>query len=251
MNSLSVVIITLNEERNLPRCLLSVKDIAAEVIVVDSGSTDATVKIATESGCRVFKREMDGYGQQKQFGVDQASNDWILSLDADEELTAEAAGEIKTLLDHGPDKNGYFLPFRLVFLGKVLKYGGTGHEKKIRFYNRNHGKFTFSAVHEKVEVEGPVGILNNVTYHYSYSSIDHHVRKSNRYTTQAAEGNLRNGKHYPKIWVALKFPVSFITFYFLKGSILDGYPGFMWAFMAAVYGSLKIAKTIELTEKSK
>jgi glycosyltransferase involved in cell wall biosynthesis len=246
MNKLSVVIITLNEERNIRRFLDSVKAIADEIIVVDSGSTDATVRICEEQGCRVFTRQLDGYGQQKQYGVSQATNDWILSLDADEVLTPQLAQEIRDLLEKDPEKNGYYMPFRMNYLGKTMKYGRAGREAKIKLYDRKFGEFTYTRVHERVEVRGTTGMLRNYAIHYSYADLSHHLRKINTYTSQAAEGYVQEGKRFPKCWVALKFPVSFFIFYILKGGMLNGYPGFMWAFLASVYGSVKIAKTIEM-----
>ena len=256
MPHLSVVIITHNEELNILRCLESVKQVADEIVVVDSMSADRTAQICREYGCKVFSREFEGYGLQKQFAVDQASGDWVLSVDADEVLSVELQQEIKRMFHDTPDTGpgilypAYQIPFSLLYLGKILKHGGVGNDVHLRLFNRTRGRFTTVPVHEGVEVQGPVGTLKGRIIHYSYSDLSHHLEKINIYTSQAAEGYREKGSSFSKTWVALKFPSSFISFYFIKLGFLDGYAGFMWSFLAAVYSTLKVAKTIELNQKS-
>jgi glycosyltransferase involved in cell wall biosynthesis len=250
MKQLSVVIITYNEEQNILRCIESVKDLAGEVLIIDSNSTDRTVEICMSSGCRVIIHSFEGYGQQKQFGVENAKNDWILSLDADEIVTQDLVEEINKIM--GLDSisfSGYYIPFSLFYLGKILRFSGTGHEVHLRLFDRNKGKFTDSEVHESIEVNGTIGRLSGKVIHYSYRDISHHLSKINTYTTRAAIGYTVKGKTYSKTWVAFKFPVSFFVYYFIRLGIFDGFPGFMWSFFAAFYGSVKIAKTIEMTGK--
>ncbi len=147
MAELSVVIITRNEEENIRRCLASVKPVAAEVVVVDSGSVDRTAEICREAGCRVFYREFDGYGMQKQFAVDQAKNDWVLSIDADEVLSPGLQQEINTLMNKmtsspfvggasSPEPVAWSIPFSLYFMGRILKHGGVGNEYHLRLFNK-------------------------------------------------------------------------------------------------------------------
>jgi len=251
MPELSVVIITHNEEKNIGRCLEALKGLAGEVLVVDSFSTDKTVEICESYGCRVIVREFKGYVDQKQFAVNEAKNDWILSLDADEVITEGLKTEIATLFQQEKiPYDGYKIRFSLYYLGKILRYSGVRFEYKLRLFNRETGAFEFTYVHEEVKVNGRVGRLRGIALHYSYHDLQHHIEKSNRYTTLAAEHYLKKGKHYTKLWVALKFPVTFLLYYFVKGGFLDGYPGFMWSFMAAFYTTTKIAKTIELMDKS-
>ena len=253
MPRLSVVIITHNEETVILRCLKSVKPIADEIVVVDSGSTDQTAALCRESGCRVIPRMFDGYGKQKQFAVDQAANDWVFSLDADEVVTPELQQEILNI-KLNPETEmtvaGFRVPFSLCFMGKVLNHSGVGREYHLRVFNRSLGKFTQAPVHEGIEINGRLGTLKGKIIHYSYRDIAHHIEKINTYTSRAAEGYMVKKRSFSKLWVAIKFPTSFISFYFIKLGILDGYPGFMWSFLAAVYASLKIAKTIELKNKT-
>ena len=256
MPKLSVVIITLNEEPNILRALESVKPFADEIVVVDSISSDQTVKICREFGCRVYQRAFDGYGSQKQFAVDQASNDWVFAIDADEVVTKELQNEIIALFADtknsgfsGLPHPAYRIPRSLNFMGRLLRHGGAGQEFLVRIFDRTKGGFTKVPVHEGIEVNGPKGILHGLLIHYSYKNIRDHLERINTYTSLAAKGNLDQGRSFPKIWAALKFPVSFISVYLIKRGFLDGYPGFMWSFLSAVYAVLKVAKTIELTQK--
>lgn len=254
MHPLSVVIITKNEALNISRCLESVKDIADEIVVVDGFSTDKTAEISKSYGHKVILNEFKGYGDQKQFAVDQAKNDWVLSIDADETVTDELKNEINLLFrtgnEGGNDQlleiNGYYIPFSMFFMGRIMKHSGLGNEFHLRLFNRTKGGFTRSEVHESIEVEGDKKKLSGKIIHRSYRDIAHHLEKINIYTTQASEEYTKNKRRFGKWWVALKFPVTFFTFYIIRRGFLDGYPGFMWAFMAAFYTSMKIAKTIEI-----
>jgi glycosyltransferase involved in cell wall biosynthesis len=255
MTKLSVTIITLNEEANILRTLESVKPFADEIVVVDSMSTDLTARICTDFGCRVIQRKFDGYGATKQFAVDQAANDWIFSIDADEEVSAELQHEIRLMFADRPEISenqhyaAFMVPRVLHFMGRIMKHSCVGEELLLRLFDRTRGRFTTVAVHESIETEGDAGKLRGRLVHYSYRDISHHIEKLNGYTSLAANDYHKKGKKFSKVWAALKFPVSFFKFYILKGGFRDGYPGFMWSFLAGVYGTLKVAKTIEMSEK--
>ncbi len=247
MAKLSVVIITYQEEENIARCLDSVKALADEIVVVDSNSPDRTVEICRSYNCRVFTHDFEGYGKQKQFAVDQASNDWVLSLDADEVVTSELKTEIHNLLQkENGTAAGYQIPMSFCFMGRILKHAQTYH---LRLFIRRKGHFTTVPVHEEFVVEGPIGKLKGKLIHYSYRDISHHLQKINVYTSQAAMKYLQEKRRFSKCRVAFRFPISFFTFYFLRLGFLNGYPGFMWSFFAAFYDSVKIAKTIEMANK--
>jgi glycosyltransferase involved in cell wall biosynthesis len=247
MAKLTVVIITHQEEENIARCLDSVKALADEIVVVDSHSTDQTTEICRSYNCRVFIHDFEGYGKQKQFAVDQATNNWVLSLDADEVVTDDLRTEILQLLDPGNNPaEGYFIPFAFFYMGRILKHTKADH---LRLFDRTKGHFTTVPVHEGIVVEGKTGKLKEKIIHFSYRDISHHLQKINIYTSQAATKNAMEHKHFSKCWVAFKFPVSFFSFYILRLGFLDGYPGFLWSFFAAFYASLKVAKTIEMEKR--
>jgi len=250
MPPISAVIIAKNEEERIRRCLDSLKPFAAEIVVVDSMSADRTAEICIEYGCRVIRREFDGYGSQKQFAVDQAVNDWVLSVDADEVLGPALQEEMKVMAAARElPFDAYTVPFSLVYLGRILKYSGVGNKFHLRLFNRKKGRFTTSPVHEGILTSGATGKLKNRIYHYSYRDISHHLEKINIYTSQAAEGLVNKGRHYSIPAIAFKFPMGFFNFYVIKGGLLDGYPGFMWSWLSAFYAALKIAKTRELQKK--
>jgi len=250
MPPISAVIITKNEEDKIRGCLDSLRSIASEILVVDSISSDQTVKICREYGCRVFSREFDGYGSQKQFAADHALNNWVLSVDADEILTSELQKELQIFsASNDLPCDAYMVPFSLVYLGKILKHSGVGKEMHLRLFNRQKAKFTTSPVHEGVITSGNTGRLRNRILHYSYRDISHHLEKINAYTSRAADGLIMKGRKYSRLEVIFKFPLSFFTNYIIKGGMLDGYPGFIWSCLAAFYAMLKIAKTIELQKK--
>jgi glycosyltransferase involved in cell wall biosynthesis len=249
MNRLSAAIIVYNEEANIGRCLASLKGVVDEIVVVDSHSSDRTSEICSSFGCRIFQREFTGYSGQKQFAVDVASNDWVLSIDADEELTTELKEEISQFLKQGQIAvNGCYILRDLVYLGKKLRFGSASGERILRLFNRRFAKFDGAPVHEKVLLKGPSHTFKGKLLHYSYRDAGHHLEKIAEYTLKAAEENVQKGKRYPAIWVPLKFKTTFFTIYLLKGGIFDGHAGFVWALMGSLYASLKISRTIALTK---
>jgi glycosyltransferase involved in cell wall biosynthesis len=255
MNKLSVVIIAFNEEDKILKCLTSVQGIADEILVIDSGSTDNTVQICEDQGCRVLYRAFDFHAKQKQYAVSQAKNDWVFSIDADEIISDKMRTHILSLLGKDsltetpvqPANSGYTAPIRLYYLGRRMKMSGRAHT--IRLFNRKKGGFVQVPVHEYVSVEGTAGRLKGEILHFSYRDLRHHLEKMNAYTSYAAAGYRKANKSYPKIWVILKFPVTFFIHYIIRGGIVDGYRGFMWAFFAGLNNLVKIAKTIEMTDQ--
>ncbi|MEI6682134.1 MAG: glycosyltransferase family 2 protein [Bacteroidota bacterium] len=251
MPGLTITIITHEEERNIGKCLEAIQGLADEILVVDSFSKDKTVDICNSYGCSVIQREFKGFADQKQFAVNEAKNDWILSVDADEVITKELKNEIAGLLQReNMPYQGYNIRISLCYLGRVLKHSGVGSDHKLRFFNRKHGKFESTEVHELITLKGSVGRLKGRLIHYSYHDLNHHMDKLNLYTTVAAAQNYNKGRKFSKLWCMFKFPITFLLYYFFKGGFRDGYPGFVWSFFASVYTTVKIAKTIELTGKS-
>ncbi len=254
---ISATIIALNEERNLPRALESL-DCVDEVVVVDSGSTDGTMEIARRYGARVFSHPWPGYAAQKNYAAEQATHDWILSLDADEALSEALSAEIKKIKGSGAGgrgpgdgdqgsamPSGYRFPRLTQYLGRWILHGGWYPDYKLRLYNRSRGRWVGDYVHESVRVEGPMVTLKAPLHHFTCSSLSEHVRTMDRYTTMAAK-ELRAGGYRAgllRLWLAP--PGAFFRTYLLEQGFRDGYHGFLIAAMAAWYVFLKYAKTRE------
>lgn len=230
-NSLSVIIITKNEEDRIERCLNSVCRIADEIIVLDSGSTDNTVEIVKRYTDKVFITDWPGYGLQKRRALQKASCDWVLSIDADEELTPELEEEIKTVLSSPVDVVAFRIPWAVKNFGKRLDYGRSARSVK-RLFKREGADFTDSIVHEKVLTEGAVGKLKGRLNHYSIRDFEHYLIKNRTYAWLGAKKRHQKGKHggglpgaaFRAIWV-------FFQVYILRGGFLDGSVGFLVAAM--------------------
>jgi glycosyltransferase involved in cell wall biosynthesis len=245
MKKLSVVIIARNEEANLPRCLESVRW-ADEIIVGDSGSADRTVEVARDLGAKVYGYEWCGFGPAKQGAVDKAEGEWILSLDADEEVSPELASEIKAALEERTNIVGYYLPRRTEFLGRWMLHGGWYPDYVLRLFRKSRGAFTSSLVHEAVKVDGPTARLRNDLLHYSYPTLDRYFDKFNRYTTLAANEAFNMGQRVGLIELLLNPNAKFIKQYILKRGFLDGAKGLLLAILSSGYVSIKYAKLREL-----
>ena len=242
---LSVVLITLNSEKTIAKTLEAVAW-ADEIILVDSGSTDKTLKIAQQFKAKVIYRAFDGYGSQKNFATTQASNDWILSLDDDEILTPELQKEIQSLDLQKSDFQGFRVPRSLIFLGKLLRFSGEHRRLTLRLFNRKYGNWNAEYVHESVEVGGKVDVLKNQILHDSYRDLTDYFNKFNKYTSLGAKTLAERGKTVSTFKIISRFPTTFLKIYFLKGSCLDGYAGFMWALLTAINPVVKYAKLREI-----
>ncbi len=240
---ISCVLIVYNEENNLHRSLDSVKW-CDEIVVVDSGSTDKTLDICKEFGCKIFHKNFDGFGEQKRFAVSKAVNDWILNIDADEVVSDKLREEIENNLNSEDlDVKGFFIPRSLIFLGRKFNHGRECKEYFLRLFNKTYGNFTSDKVHEKVDISGNTQKLKGQLLHYSYDNIDQYFQKFNFYTTKAAETLLANGSKGRNVLViVLGFPVYFIKNYFIYRNFLNGMPGFLWALFSSLYPMVKYLK---------
>ena len=247
MPTLSLVVIACDEERDLPRCLDSVP-FAAERIVVDSGSRDATRERAQERGARVVEQAWLGFGKQKAFAFAQAQSEWILNLDADEALSPELAREIPAALERA-EVAGYELPYRTEFLGRTLRFGGLGGERHLRLFRRAQGRMAERALHEGVEVAGRVERLRGAVMHRSYADVAEYLQKLDRYTALAAQQRFEAGKR-PSPVAPLKVPWAFLRRYVLQLGLLDGYAGYVNASLSALYELTREAKLRELWARS-
>ena len=218
-----------------------------EILVVDSGSADRTLEIAAAHNARTLAHDFEGYGPQKAWAVTQARHDWVLVVDADEVVTPELAGEIMSTLERdGGSFAGYEIPISLIFLGRLMRHGGEYRMPHLRLYDRRRGNYNQNRVHERVELDGPVGRMRHHILHDSYGSIEAYFAKFNDYTTAGARDLHGRGRTAGVAMIVLRFPLTFIRQYFVRGHILNGYPGFIWSLFSAMYPVVKYAKLREL-----
>ncbi len=245
---LSVAIITKNEEDRLPKTLEAVKDLADEIVVVDSGSTDRTVEIAKSFGAKVFIEPWRGYGPQKNSALKKCKGEWVLFLDADEVPDEDLKEEIKKAVKN-PKAEGYMLRRKAVYLGKPLRFVW-GKEYLLRLVRRSANPQWEGKIHEKLLVEGRVKKLKKGwLYHHTYRSVVEHFQKSVRYAGLSAEDYFKKGKSPSGIKLFLGPVWSFLKIYLLKGGFLEGRRGLIIAFSYALNSLLKQARLWELTLK--
>ena len=227
MIQLSVVVITYNEEKNIGRCLSSVKDVADEILVVDSFSKDKTAQIARERGARVIDHNFEGYGQQKNFATNNATHDWILSLDADEELGPEIIQSILKVKQQ-PEFDVYEMSRLTNYCGQWIQHCGWYPDRQTRLYNRTKGKWIERRVHEywALNEEGKTGMLKGDLLHYSYTTLQEHLGKIEKYTELAAREGAAKGKKATLAIILFSPLWHFINEYILKLGFLDGFAGY-------------------------
>jgi (heptosyl)LPS beta-1,4-glucosyltransferase len=242
---LTVTVITHNEAHNIAAALESVAW-ADEIIVVDSHSTDETVSIARRHATRVERRDWPGYGAQKNRAADLASNDWILSIDADERVSPDLAYEIRALMQAGPACAGYRMPRVTWYLGRWLRSTDWYPDYQLRLYDRRAGRWSDHRVHESVELRATPGRLRHELQHYAYRNVSHHLSTMDRYTTLAAEEWMARGKRTTVIAPVVHAPMAFVRNYILRGGIRDGSAGFLVSALNSYYVFLKYVKLWEL-----
>jgi glycosyltransferase involved in cell wall biosynthesis len=238
---ITATIITLNEERNIARAIESLR-CCDEILILDSGSTDRTLQLAENLGARVFEAGWRGYSGQKNWAAEQASNDWILSIDADEALSEALEAEIWNLKKSGPRYDGYTMPRLARYLGRWILHSGWYPDRKIRLYDRTKGRWVGDFVHESVQVDGRVGQLDSNILHFTCESLSEHIKTMERYTTLAAQEIAARQIQVPLWRVVLDPQWTFLKSYLLQRGFLDGREGLTIAYMAAFYTFLKYAK---------
>ncbi len=248
---ISVAIITKNEEHNLPDCLKSVA-FAGQVVVVDSGSTDDTVTIASAFGCDVYEEPWKGFGYQKQFAIDKCDNPWVLVLDADERIPHETAEVIKGIVSKNEGSvAGYRFPRKNWFQGRWIRHLGWWPDRITRLFRKESGRMSEAAVHESVIVSGPIEDLDVPIEHFTESNLGKILVKIDHYSTLGAEEAFKEGKN-ASVWSAsLRAVLTFFHNYFLRLGILDGVPGFTLSVTDSVNKFFKYAKLSELNRLSK
>ncbi len=242
---IAATLITLNEEANLPRALASL-DFCDEIVVVDSGSTDATVEIASQAGARVLQNPWPGYTAQKNLADASAGCDWALALDADEEVSPALRAEILALRSAGPRHDAYSFPRLARYAGRWIRHSGWYPDRKIRLYRRDKARWVGDYVHESVQTEGSVGELHGDLLHYTCDTLSAHLQTLDRYTTLAARELAAQGQRstaakrlVSPLWAGFRS-------YIVQRGFLDGPQGLQIAAMAGLYVYAKYAKLREL-----
>ena len=249
--TLSIVLITQNEEANLPRTLESVMPLVCdgrgEIVIVDSGSTDGTLEVARSYGAKVFSEPWKGFAQQKNSAMDKASCDWVLQLDADERLEPELAVEISDALNSNPSIQGYWIPRKNFFLGRWIHHGGFYPDPKLRLIRRGAGKFEEYGAHPTIRVKGSTARLKHALAHNAYPTLCGYIDHMNSYSSSGAEVAVAKGHRlFSPINIIVRPLLTFIYNYFLRLGFLDGREGLLLHLYHSVYVSWKYAKAWEL-----
>lgn len=258
--TLSVAIITLNEEANLARTLASVQ-FADEIVILDSGSTDRTLEIAgTFPNAKIFSEPWKGFASQKNSAIEKCTGAWVLSLDADEELSPELQAELRILLSAEPSADAYMVRRRNLFLNRWIRHGGYYPDPKLRLFRRHSAnfapaaRFTERPVHETIAFQGRLETLHHDLIHHAYPSIESYIEHMDRYSTLGAQIVVSKGKTSHS-WLAFHYNILLIpTFTFLWNYIfrlgfLDGREGLLLHLYHSTYTSWKYAKAWQTTRK--
>lgn len=230
---LSAVLITYNEVDRIGKAIQSL-GLADEIVVVDCGSEDGTQALARALGATVLHQKFLGYGAQRNWGLAQSQGDWILFLDADEWLSPELAADVARFLDEPGENVAADMLRRNHYLGRALRFAWPP-EKKCRLIKRGHGRWDEPHVHEKLKPEGPTQVLAGHLEHDGYRNISAHWHRMHHYAQLSAQDMIAGGRHTHLGDLLLRPPAFFIKRYLLRLGILEGYRGFLIAFLGAIY----------------
>ena len=248
MPPISATVITFNEEKKIEDALRSLSFVD-EIVIVDSGSGDRTLDICREYTDKIFQRDWSGFVDQKTYAVMKASNNWIISLDADERITPELQKEIETEAHAGFRYHGYRIPRTAYFMGRWIRHGDWYPDYQMRLFDRRHGNWQGGHVHESVKIVGRSGRMAGEIHHYTYRDFSEYLRKLETYSTLAALDYRQSGRKVA-FWMLLGKPLSvFIKAYLMKRGFMDGAAGFAVAVMGAVSVFFKYAKLYELKKE--
>lgn len=239
MQPISTIVLTKNEAENIERCLKSIEGLSDDVIVVDCFSEDGTVDIAKRFTDRVYRNEWQGFSRQRKFALSKTKHNWVLWIDADEEVSPELAVEIKRLVFN---VDGYFLPRLVFYLGGWIRHCGWYPDHTMRLFDKRKGSFSDAIVHEKFSVQGRTEKLKHPLFHYPYRNISRHLEKINDYTTLAAMQMAQKGRKASLLSAWSHSLSKFFKMYLLKMGFLDGSRGFAVSVLGSYYVFLKYAK---------
>ena len=230
MPTLSVILITRNEEANLADCLASLEGIAQQIVVVDTNSSDRTLDIAKSYGAAIAQPpDWPGFGPQKNRALDLATGEWVLSLDADERLTPALKSEIVTAIHHSAHVDCFAIPRLSWYCGRFIRHSGWNPDYVDRLFKRGSARFSDDLVHERLITSGQVAKLENPMLHYSFMNYSQVLQKIDRYSTASAEQAFAKGKTSTPLKAVLHGAWSFFRTYFLQAGFLDGPQGFTLA----------------------
>src|SRR3989338_6245494 len=249
--TLSVAIAVYNEEAKLEKCLMSVKRLADEIIIVDGGSSDKTVAIAKKHTPHVVKTDNPPmFHINKQKAVDKATGDWVLQLDADERVTPRLSAEIRRVINESREENGYWIPRKNYICGVWMRYGGMYPDPVTRLFRNGKGEFPCKSVHEQIEISGKTGMLHEALVHQTYRSWDEYMKNADVYTTLTAQEMIATGTgNNPVTMVKYLFikPASrFISLYIRHKGMLDGWNGLLWALFSGMHFPMAYVKFLEM-----
>lgn len=247
---LSISIISMNEEANLRRCLASIKDFAAEVVILDSGSTDGTAGIASEFGARFIHQDFLGFTAQKNRCLELCTQPWILNLDCDEEVSPELAASIRQFFEGGAAElfHGAEMARRTWFLGRWIRHGDWYPDRKVRLFRKEGSQWAADSggqVHERLEVAGSVTRLTGDLLHYSFQNVRHYIVKHASYSDVFLRTQQSKGKRWSLLHTLLRPPWRFFRAYVLRLGFLDGFPGLWIAVATAFFAFDRYARVFE------
>jgi glycosyltransferase involved in cell wall biosynthesis len=250
MSRLSVITLTLNEERNIAGCLDSVAW-ADEIIVIDAGSTDGTLELARKYTSHVEVLPWKGYGAARNSALDRATGEWVLWLDADERVTPELAGEIRDIVAAGgPEADGYAIPRRAYFCGKWIRHCGWYPSRVVRLFRRGKARFSETRVHEQLVIDGRVEDSRHDLLHFTDPDLKHYFAKFNTYTSLAAQDLFNAGRRFRLSDILVKPAFILVKMYIVRLGFLDGVHGLVLSIASAAYVFAKYAKLWELEQQS-
>jgi len=226
MPTLSVILITRNEEANLADCLASLEGIAQQIVVVDTNSNDRTLEIARDHGAIISQpADWPGFGPQKNRALDLATGEWVLSLDADERLTPALRSEILTAIHHSAHVDCFAIPRLSWYCGRFIRHSGWSPDFVDRLFKRGTARFSDDLVHERLISNGQVAKLENPMLHFSFMNFSQVLQKIDRYSTASAEQAFAKGRRSNPLKAILHGLWAFIRTYFIRAGFLDGYEG--------------------------
>lgn len=246
---ISACIITFNEEQSIRDCLESLRWVE-EIVVVDSMSGDSTVSLCRQYTDVIIQKDWEGHVKQKNYALAQASNEWVLCLDADERVSPELKEEIeRSLSEEGDGVDGYYFPRHSYYLGRWINHGGWYPDYKLRLFKKSKGQWGGRDPHDKVILNGSTKYLTAELFHYVYRNLSHQLQTVDSFSTITAVGLNNKGDRFSLLKLLIRPPLKFLGTYLLKRGFLDGLPGFIIALTSSFYVFLRYAKLWELQKR--